>query len=139
MYKGLIDEAKKDGMEKIHVAAFIRNAADQILLIEKLLQEKAIYALPMVTVKEGETIQQALERGIMEGTSMEIAEVKAYVGHYDIGKERTYHFLIEVKDPYSLESNTNIAYAWLETQEAVGYPITDQLREMLDVYAKGQS
>ncbi|MCB1082952.1 MAG: hypothetical protein KDK61_01465, partial [Simkania sp.] len=71
-------------------------------------------------------------------TAMELGEVKAYLGHYDVGQDRYYHFVTEVKDPCSIEQNTKVAYAWLETQEAVGYPITDDLREMLDVYAKMQ-
>ena len=138
MYTNLIDEAKKEGIEKIHVAALIRNAEDRVLLIEKVLQEKQVYEFPTADLKEGESLQQALQRAVLEETTMELGEVKAYLGHYDVGKERYYHFVTEVKDPYSIEQNTKVAYAWLETQEAVGYPITDDLREILDVYAKMQ-
>ncbi|WP_420421727.1 NUDIX hydrolase [Simkania sp.] len=138
MFTNLIDEAKKEGIENVHVAALVRNAEDQVLLIEKVLQEKPIYEFPTADVKEGETIQQALQRAVLEETAMELGDVKAYLGHYDVGQDRYYHFVTEVKDPCSIEQNTKIAYAWLETQEAVGYPITDDLREMLDVYAKMQ-
>lgn len=138
MYTNLIDDAKKEGIEKIHVAAVVRNAEDHVLLIEKVLRENPIYEFPTADVKEGETLQQALQRAVLEETTMELGDVKAYLGHYDVGKERYYHFVTEVKDPYSIEQNTKVAYAWLETQEATGYPITDELREMLDVYAKMQ-
>lgn len=139
MYTNLIDEAKKDGIKKIHVSVFIRNSVDQILLIEEVLKQKILYTLPTADVKENETIQQALQRAVLEETFMELAEVKAYLGHYDADSERYYLFVTEVKDPYSLEKNTRIAYAWLDVQEAVGYPITDELREMLDVYSKMQT
>jgi ADP-ribose pyrophosphatase YjhB (NUDIX family) len=138
MYTNLIDEAKKEGIEKVHVAALVRNKKNQVLLIEKVLQAKPIYEFPTADLKEGETIQQALQRAVLEETAMELGEVKAYLGHYDVGRDRYYHFVTEVKDPCSIEQYTKIAYAWLETQDAVGYPITDDLRDMLDVYAKMQ-
>lgn len=138
MYTNLIDEAKKGGMQKVYVAGLVRNASGQLLLIEKVLEEKQIYYFPVVEVRKGETVQQALQRAVMEETNMQLSDVKAYLGHYDIEKERTIHFVVEVKDPYAIEQYTEVAYAWLETQEAIGYPISDEIREMLDIYAKMQ-
>ena len=105
----------------------------------RMRQEKPVYHFPTAGVKVDETIQQALQRAVLEETMMEIDDVKAYLGHYDKDNERCYHFITEVKDPYSIEQSTQVAYAWLEAQKAVGYPISDELREMLDVYAKMQT
>ena len=138
MYSHLIEEAKEVGITSNHVAALIVNREGKILLIKEDLSEKPTFSLPTADIKEEETIQQALQRAVLEETFMELAEVKRYLGHYDIERDRYYHFITGVKDPYSLESNAKIAYAWLDAQEAVGYPIIDQLRDMLDIYAKSQ-
>lgn len=139
MYKNLIDDAKKEGIEQIVVETIIQKDTGEILLIEDLEVEKPIYGLPSADIKKGETIPQTLQRAITLQTAMQLKEVMAYLGHYDQDGVRHYHFVTEVKDPYSLEENTKIAYAWLSIEEAVGYPITDNLREMLDLYARFKS
>lgn len=136
MYKNLIEEARSEGMEGIAISVIVQNMKGQILLIEDLNGEKSVYELPSTYLKEEETIPQALQRAVTESTAMELKEVMAYLGHYDQEKTRYYHFIAEVKDPYAVEENTKIAYAWLGVQEAVGYPIRDNLREMLDLYAR---
>ena len=139
MVKNLIDAAKKEGIEKIFISTLIRKDT-QILLIGELLQTKTIYRFPTAEVIEGESIPAALQRAITEETGMRLKTVISYLGHYDLeieGKKvRYYHFVTEVVDPYSIESNNRFSYAWLEVQEAVGHPISDQLREMLDQYSR---
>lgn len=135
MYKNLIEEAHKEGLEKITIEAVIQKDG-KVLLIEELGMGETFYHFPSADVKEKESIPQALQRAVTAKTAMQLKEVKRYLGQYDRDGVRHYHFVVEVDDPYSLEENVNIAYAWLEVQEAVGYPITDQLREMLDLYNK---
>ncbi|QVL57798.1 MAG: NUDIX domain-containing protein [Simkaniaceae bacterium] len=135
MYKNLIEEALSEGMEKIAIETVIEKDG-KVLLIEDLGMGTTFYGFPKVELKEGESIPQALQRAVTERTAMQLKDVKRYLGHYDRDGMRHYHFVVEVNDPYSLEENANIAYAWLDVQEAVGYPITDQLREMLDLYNK---
>ena len=110
MYKNLIDEAKKEGIENIVIAVIIQNAMGKILLIEDLEKEKSICEFPSATLKKKELIPQALQRAITENTAMELKEVLAYLGHYDLEGKRYFHFIAEVKDPYALEENTKIAY-----------------------------
>ena len=135
MYKNLIEEAHKEGLEKIAIETVIQKSG-KILLIEELGRGDSFYGFPKADLKEGESISQALERAVTERTAMQLKDVKRYLGHYDKDGRRHYHFVVEVNDPYSLEDNATIAYAWLDVQEAVGYPITDELREMLDLYNK---
>ena len=136
MYKNLIEEAKSAGLEHIVIKVLIQKEGKQVLLVEDLKRPQSVYELPSASLKEEETIPQALQRAVTEMTSMQMKEVIAYLGHEDFEGARHYYFVVEVKDPYSVEENTKIAHAWLELQEAVGYPIRDQLREMLDRYAK---
>ncbi len=135
MYKNLIEEAVKDGIKKISVEALVRKDR-KVLLIEELGKGQVFYGFPAASLREEESIPQALQRAVTINTVMQLKEVTNYLGHYDYDGVRHYHFVVEVNDPYSLEENTKIAYAWLEVQEAVGYPITDEVREMLDLYNK---
>jgi ADP-ribose pyrophosphatase YjhB (NUDIX family) len=135
MYRNLIEEARKDGMQTICISALIRKNG-QVLLIEDLKRQSALYELPSVQLGQNETISQAMQRAITEKTKMQLKKVISYLGHADRENERHYYFIAEVIDPYALEENTTIAYAWLDAQEAIGYPITEELREMLDLYCR---
>ncbi len=136
MYKGLIEDAHKEGIQEIVVAAIIHNEGGQVLLIHDLQDVKPLYIFPEAKLKEEESLSQALQRAVTGKTNMGIKEVNGYLGHYDEGRKRYYHFVVEVNDPYAVEENKSIAYAWLDIQEAVGYPIKDAVREILDLYNK---
>ena len=136
MAQNLIETAKKEGMTKSYISALIRNKGGNILLVEEILSEKRIYGFPTYEIKRRETLSQALERLILEKTGMDLEQVIKYLGHYDLDRARYFHFLVEVKDPYSIEKETQIGYSWVELEEAFGYPITDETRKILDLYAK---
>lgn len=136
MFTNLIEEAHREGLKEIVVEAIIQKEEKKILLIEDLKLVKPIYSFPAARVKEGEGLSLALQRAVVENTNMEIKKVVRYVGHYDLNNARHYHFVVEVNNPYALEENTSIAYAWLDVQEAVGYPVQDKVREVLDLYNK---
>ncbi|NGX50915.1 MAG: hypothetical protein K1060chlam2_00767 [Chlamydiae bacterium] len=133
--KNLVEVAREEGFEKIVVEMFVRKESGEILLIE----EGGFYGLPSALLESGETIQQALQRAVTLKTAMEMKEVVAYLGHYDSGEVRHFHFVGKVNDPYSLERSDAHAFAWLTVADAVGYPIRDELREMLDLLAKLKS
>lgn len=137
MFSGLIEEAYKDGCTKVSVAAMIENEQHQLLLIEDLKGERPIYGFPSAEIQEGETIQQALQRAVTLQANMDLKEALRYVGHYDQEGKRVYHFVVEVNDPYAIEERKEVAHAWLIPQEAVGYPILDEVRQMLDQYDRG--
>ncbi|MBP9841995.1 MAG: NUDIX hydrolase [Simkaniaceae bacterium] len=133
MYSHLKEEAKKAGIQKIRVAAIVRQK-NRILLLEK--GGSAEYEIPTTYVKEGETIQQALQRGLIEEARLDIKDVVAYLGHYDQGKTRDYYFVVLVHNPSSAQAIRHSACAWVDIGEAVGYPISDHLRQTLDLFAK---
>ncbi|MCB1081732.1 MAG: hypothetical protein KDK63_01150 [Chlamydiia bacterium] len=135
MTENLLEDAKKEGMEKIIVEAMIEKEG-KVLLIEPLGGGETFYTFPCMELQEGEAVSQVLQKVITLKTGMALKEVKRFLGHYDEGKIRHLHFVVEVSDPYSVKENSSIAHAWLEPQEAAGYPITDALRGMLDLYVK---
>lgn len=133
MYQNLITDAKEKGLTELSVNALVRHE-DHILLIE---ETRGIYTLPSTLVREDETLQQALQRGLVETTNLMLEEVIAYLGHNDIGKkERHFYFATTVHDPFAVQLRNHVAFAWVDIQEAVGYPISDELRQTLDFFAK---
>ena len=136
MYKNLIEVAREEGIKVVVIDALIRKGDGKVLLVENLQGEDLFYHFPCAQVKEEETVPQAIQRAVTENTSMEIKEVLRYLGHYDVDGKRHLNFVVEVRDSFSVEENKSISFAWLDTQEAVGYPIRDETREMLDLYSK---
>ena len=136
MYKDLIETAYEEGMKDIVVGALIRKEDGKVLLIKDLQGDDPYYHFPSAEVKSGETIPQAIQRAVMESTAMGMKEILRFLGHYDSEGKRHLIFVALVNDPFAVEENKSISFAWLEVQEAVGYPIKDEVREMLDLYTK---
>ena len=133
MYSHLKEEAKEEGIKKIKVGAIIRQKG-RILLLKKPIGNE--YELPAAVVKEDETIQQALQRGLIEEVRLEIKDVVAFLGHYDENKVREYYFVVLAHSPASAQAIRHSACAWVDIGEAAGYPISDHLRQTLDLFAK---
>ena len=95
MYKNLIEEAHKEGLENIVIETIIQKSG-KVLLIEVLGMGDSFYELPNADLKEGESIPQALERAVTVKTAMQLKDVKSYLGHYDKEGIRHYHFVVEV-------------------------------------------
>ncbi|MCB1106972.1 MAG: NUDIX domain-containing protein [Chlamydiia bacterium] len=136
MYKNLLESAHEEGITEVTIDVLVQKGDGKILLVENMEGNDPFYHFPIALVKKDETIPQAIQRAVTENTGMEMKEVVRYLGHYDHSGVRHLNFVIEVKDPYSLEGTKKLIYAWLDVQEAVGYPIRDELREILDLYAK---
>ena len=136
MYKNLIETAHEEGFNEVVIDALVCKEGGQVLLVEDLQGSDRFYHFPYAELKEGETIPQAIQRAVTLNTAMEIKEVHRFLGHYDKEGKRHLNFVVQVHDPYAVEENKSISFAWLDVQEAVGYPIHDEVREMLDTYVK---
>ena len=122
-------------MKQFIVEALIKNQ-NQVLLVEDAVSQH--YEFPSSPLKVDESLQQALQRLVIERTSMVMSDVKAFFGHYDVKKEtltRHFQFVVEVSDPFAIQLSGYAAYAWVAVQEGVGYPITDQVRKQLDTFS----
>ncbi len=136
MYKNLIEAAQEEGLKGVVIDTLVCKGDGKILLVEGLQDMNSFYHFPCAQVKDKETIPQAIQRAVTENTAMEIKEVLRYLGHYDVDGKRHLNFVVEVNDPFAVEENKSISFAWLEVQEAVGYPIRNEVREMLDLYSR---
>ncbi len=139
MYKNLIKQAEEAGKKSVYVAALIEKESGSIFLLHEAQSSSPAYELPKTQVQEEETIPQAIQRGVMEKTGMEIDVVEDYLGEKDIGSDRHYYFVVKVKDPEIAGKITPIDFAWTAVEESFGYPIHENLREILDVYSKKRS
>jgi hypothetical protein len=131
--KKLIDSAKDDGMTSCLVFPVICNE-NRVLLLEDPVT--TIYSPPNAKVRDGESIPQAIQRALSIDTGQSLSEVKGYLIHYDdsIKKERSLYFKVTVTEPNSIVLSRHIASAWVLINEAVGYPIIDETREVLDLF-----
>jgi len=136
MHESLINEAYKVGMKGVVIDALVVKEDGKVLLVENLEGPDRFYHFPNAKVKKGETISQAIQRAVMNVAPIGIKSVLRYLGHYDIGDVRHLNFAVLANEPYAVEENKSISFAWLEFQEAVGYPVHDEAREMLDLYLK---
>ena len=132
MYKNLIEAAREEGFKEVVIDALVCKGDGKVLLVEDLQGVDPFYHFPCAQVKDEETIPQAIQRAVTENAAMEIKEVIRYLGHYDVDGKRHLNFIVEVNNPFAVEENKSISFAWLDIQEAVGYPIRDEVREMLD-------
>lgn len=138
MYQNLIADAQKAGKKIVEVAAIVRHR-DNILLLELGIKPgdmSGAYELPSTELKAGETIQQGIQRALMEKTGLGLKDVMAYLGQHDEGDTREYFFVVDVEDAFSVVTPSHQGHSWVDIQEAVGYPITKQVRDTLDLFSK---
>ena len=129
MYKNLLEAALSEGVKQFVAEALIKNQ-NQVLLVEDPVRA-GIMNFPLHHLR-------TMSPFVIEKTSMVMSDVKTFFGHYDVKKEkltRYFQFVVEVSDPFAIQLSGYAAYAWVDVQEGVGYPITDLLREQLDTFA----
>jgi len=88
-------------------------------------------------MKKDETLRQALYREVFEETGLEIDEIKRYIGYFDFyskgGKlTRQFNFHVTVRDSSNIKISEHISYAWIPISKVSKYPITDQVKKILN-------
>ena len=122
----LIEEAKKAGFTEVELAALVRNQEEYLLIQDSGQTE---FHLPTANVKDGESITEALQRGI-DQVGLLLKEVVTYLRHIDRENVRQYIFVVEVLDTYAVK---HAAFAWVNSKDGSGYPISDELRATLNI------
>lgn len=130
----LIEEAKRDGKARITVAAapFFEGT---IFLLKRRFTEAThpgFFVFPSAEYKEGESVNQLLNKALVLDAGLTLDSIEGYLGHFDYDSTRQYTFLVKVKDPFSVQLSRHDAYAWAAVREAIGYPISNELREIID-------
>ena len=137
MYKNLLEDAKKDKIKDFEVVLIVKNK-DQILLLENPINKT--YEMPYKKLNKDESIQQAIQRAAIETLSINLNEIITYLGHFDKKEKdittREFYFIVTVEDPSLIQLKEHSGYSFLTPEDAAGYPISDHLRETIDLYLK---
>lgn len=82
---------------------------------------------------EQQDLSKALKKLVMKTTGYEIKKIVRKIR----AKEKSLViFVVEIYDPEDLLLREHKAFAWVDPKEAFGYPIKEDLREILDLYLK---
>ena len=136
MFKNLVEQAHKDGFNEIVIEVIVKNTSGKIFLVHEHRSLLENYQFPCCLLRLNETVPQALARIVTEKMRTTVKEVASYLCHRDLEDKRYYTFIAFVNDPCLAATNTSISSAWLSVQEAYGYPISEDIREVLDLYTK---
>ena len=122
------------------IELFVEKEARLLFLENALDPERVFYELPSGSVYPEESQQQALQRILMETVRLSLKEVARLLTYKERIKEgkttRTIYFIVDIHDPEDIILNKHRGFGWVEPKEAFGYPIKEDLREILDLYLK---
>ncbi len=138
----LVKEAQALGINRYVVGAIILRDS-KILLLERAKDDfmGGIYELPSGKVEKGETLAVALAREVQEESGLLLAQIIRYVGHFDYEsksgkKTRQFNFLIAVQGPLEIRLQEHSDYAWADTKQLDRYPVTESVRQMINLSRK---
>lgn len=140
MFGYLLSQAGKDLVALCVVQLLVERKDTLLLLEEPLSIGQGFYELPSGFVKQEESFQQAIQRILVQEISLSLKKVIKLLTYRDSvenqKKKRDFYFIVEVNDPEDITLSKHHGFAWKEPAEAVGYPIREDLREILDLYMK---
>jgi|GEM_PF-1674251 len=130
----LIEEAKKDGIQHLYIAA-APVFEHTIFLLKRSIAASThpgFFVFPTSEYQDGESINQLLQKALLINAGLVLDSVQDYIGHFDYDGKRQCTFIVHVKDPYAVQLSSHEAYSWVPIREAIGYPISGEMRELLD-------
>lgn len=130
----LLEDAKQAGITHFKIAA-AAVFEGRILLLKRSEAEvthPSFYVFPTIEYVEGESINQMLQKALLFCTGLTLTSVDGYLGHFDYDSTRQCTFLVSIQDPYAIQLSNHEAYSWALLREAIGYPISDEVRTLID-------
>lgn len=137
--RNLRDGAAKEGIARLVVGAVVVRG-ERVLLLRRRKEDfmGGIFELPSGKVEKGETLEGALRREVEEESGLKVAEITAYIGHFDYlsgsGKRtRQFNFAVKAVDgPVKLSEHDSAA--WAGRKEIAEHPVTDSVKEILSLF-----
>ncbi len=137
LYQKLIEEAKKQGINRYVVGAVIMKDS-KVLLLQRPKDDfmGGIFELPSGKVEDGEDLGTALHREVEEETGLKIKEIKKYLDHFDYEsksgkKTRQFSFVVTMEEPFEIKLEEHDSYVWASKDELQEYPVTDSVKQIL--------
>ena len=143
-YAYLLEQAKRERIEKNVVGAIIINEDRKILIMSRKSDDfmGGIDELPSGNMEPGEDIITALAREVKEETNCDLKEIVCYIDSFDYksgsGKNaRQYNFVISVEQTDNIILTEHDAYTWQTVEEVIDNPkITNEVKETIKKYRK---
>lgn len=140
MFGHLLQTAKNDNINEFEVALITLKKEELLLLEGPYLNQQNFYRLPTGLVLKDESLSQAIQRVLMQEALLAVGQVEHYLAYHDSeterGKKRSFYFVVTPLDPEDLATPSAHSFAWAKPEDAVGYPISSDLREMLDLFMR---
>lgn len=141
-YAYLLEQAKRDGIEKNVVGAIIINEEGKILIMSRKSDDfmGGIDELPSGNMEPGEDIITALAREVKEETNCDLKEIVCYIDSFDYksgsGKNaRQYNFVIKVEKTDNIILTEHDAYLWQTVEEIIDNTnITCEVKKTIKKY-----
>jgi len=136
-YSYLVEEAKNDGISRLVVGAVV-SSTSKVLLLKRPKSDfmGGIYELPSGKVEEGESLEDALTREVLEETEIVITEIKSYLGYFDYESKsgrntRQFNFFVVGQEPIEIVLQEHDEYVWVSPSQLDSYPVTDSVKEVI--------
>ena len=137
MLPELLPDAAAQGIERIVVAAVIRDG-DKALLLERNRDDYlgGMFELPGGVVETGETLDAALRREVAEETGFALSGIDRYLGCFDYRSRggrltRQFNFLVTVQGTPVVTLSEHASFAWVGIAELAEYPVSPEVGEVL--------
>lgn len=137
MRSELLQNAAAQGIERIVVAAVIRDG-DKALLLERSRDDYlgGLFELPSGVVETGETLDAALRREVAEETGFALIGIDCYLGCFDYRSRggrwtRQFNFAVTVKETPVVTLSEHASFAWVGLDGLAEYPVSPEVGEVL--------
>jgi len=139
-YKKLLDQAKKDLIEKIAVGAILVKE-EKILLLERSKDDfmGGIFELPSGNLEKGEHLSEGLIREIEEETGLKVKNIISYINSFDYlsgsgKKARQFNFLVELENYEPVILTEHDSFVWVKPENANNFNITEKVKEVINQF-----
>ncbi len=131
----LLSDAKKEGISRVHVSAAVLLQKTLLLIKrpETAATHPGYYVFPTSEATEAESLNQVLQKALVVDAGLSLKTVEKYVGHFDYEGTRQLTFLVTVTNPSEVFTQHHVAHAWVPLKEVSGYPISDELRHIVEL------
>ncbi len=140
MFGNLLTIAKNEGVLAFELSLLLHKPDGFLLLENSPLTQSGFYEPPQGAIRENESINQAIDRIVMEKTNLKLESIEKLLCFFDTDekepKTRRFYFICKALDPEDIQLSAHHGYTWIKPEDAVGYPIKDELREAFDLYMK---
>ena len=134
----LVEQAHADRIDRLVVGVIVQ-VGERVLLLERPAGDflGGLYELPGGQVEEGESLQSATVRELLEETGLVAMRTEEYLGHFDYPSSnglltRQFNFRVAVQDATQVHLMEHNAYLWVGRTNLAGLPVSPEVLALLE-------